>query len=142
MKPIKDYSAATTKKFIFENIITRFGCPRILISDQGTHFLNQTIEHLTEEFQVFHQKSTPYHPQANGAVEAFNKILEHALIKVCNINKDDWNLIIPAVLWSYRTTCRKFDKPYPFQVGLWTRIYHAYGVHHTKPSSCNYNKNG
>ena len=56
VKSVKDSSASTAAQFIFENNITRFRCPRILMSDQGTHFLNQTIEHLTEEFQVFHQK--------------------------------------------------------------------------------------
>ena len=64
MKSVKDCSVATTSQFIFENIITRFGCPTILMSDQGTHFLNQTIEHLTKEFQVFHQKKYPISPSS------------------------------------------------------------------------------
>jgi transposase InsO family protein len=58
----KDFSATTVARFIFDDIITRFGCPKILMSDQGTHFINKTVEALTEEFVVHHQKSTPYHP--------------------------------------------------------------------------------
>jgi transposase InsO family protein len=88
-REVKDYSAVIVVQFIFEDIITIFGCPKILMCDQGAHFINKTIEALTREFEVCHQKSTPYHPQENGIVEAFNKILETKLTKICSLNKDD-----------------------------------------------------
>ena len=40
-------------------------------------------------------------------MEEFNKLLDHALIKVCNANHDDWDLKITKVLWSYHTTCKQ-----------------------------------
>ena len=71
-----------TVKLLFENVVERFGCHKILISDQGTHFVNQLIEELKNEFKIQDIKTTPYYPQMNGVVEAFNKILENALTKV------------------------------------------------------------
>jgi transposase InsO family protein len=97
-RAVKDCSATIVTRFIFDDIITRFGCPKILMSDQGTHFLNKTVEALIEEFAVHLHKSTPYHPQANGTVEAFNKILETTLTKICSVNGDDWDLRVPEVL--------------------------------------------
>ena len=97
---MKYYTTDTTGRFIFENIISRFGCPRSLTSDQGTHFINTTIKSLLDNFMVQHHKSSPYHPQANGIVEAFNKILEKGLTKICNANQDDWYEKIPTTLWA------------------------------------------
>lgn len=79
----------TAVEFLFENVLTQFGCPKILMSDRGLHFLNETISSLIEKFQVYHQQSTPYHLQANGIVEAFKKKLETALTKVCNVERND-----------------------------------------------------
>ena len=96
----------TTPRFLVDNVVTRFGYPKILLSDEGIQFVNQTISAMTEEFQIHHKKSTPYHPQANGAFEAFNNVLEHALTKACNVNSDDWDMKILAILWAYTTTCK------------------------------------
>ena len=74
-EPVDTCSSEIATKFIYENIITRFGCPLTLISDQGTHFINTTIKTLTNKFQIDHRQSTAYHPQLNGEIEAFNKTL-------------------------------------------------------------------
>ena len=47
---VKDCTAHTTTHFIFDQILTRFGCPKILMSDRGMQFVNETIQALTEEF--------------------------------------------------------------------------------------------
>ena len=69
-------------KLIYENIITRFGCPLTLISDQGKHFINNTIETLLKEFLIDHHKTSTYHPQANGVVDSFNKKLTKGPTKI------------------------------------------------------------
>ena len=84
------------------------------MSDHNTHLLNETISVLTQEFQVYHQNRMPYHPQANGTKEAFNKILENVLTKVCNAQRNDWDVCVLVVLWAYRTTCKNLTIQTPF----------------------------
>jgi hypothetical protein len=112
--PVKDCIAETTAHFLFEQAITRFWFPRFFMSDQGTHFINSTICTMLEEFEVHNQKNTPYNPHVNGIVEAFNKILENTLTKICNVNRDDWDLKVLAVLWVYRMTCKNLTGHTPF----------------------------
>jgi hypothetical protein len=71
----KTDDAKTVAKLLYENIIIRFGCPKELVSDRGTHFINKTIEQLTMKYLIKHRKSTPYHPRANGQTEKTNGIL-------------------------------------------------------------------
>ena len=96
--------------------MTRFGCPKILISDQGTDFVNHSIEKLIEEFDIQHRKRKPYHPEENNVVEAFNKILENALTTICTIKRDDWDHKIPIVLWDYNKKCKKMTSHTPFKL--------------------------
>lgn len=55
---MKDCIAATAMKLIFEYILSWFGCPNILMSDRGSHFLNEMIVAMLEEFHMYHQRIT------------------------------------------------------------------------------------
>ncbi|CAN6716285.1 unnamed protein product [Malus baccata var. baccata] len=67
--------------FIRTNIFTRFGMPRVIISDGGSHFCNRTIEALLRKYSVIHKVSTPYHPQTNGQAEVSNREIKQILEK-------------------------------------------------------------
>ena len=54
--------AKTTAQFLYEFVIVRYGLPIEIVSDRGTHFLNEVIENLLDEFMIIHRKSAPYHP--------------------------------------------------------------------------------
>ena len=60
-------------KFIVNNIFSRFGCPRAIISDGGSHFTNSHFKSLLKKYGVHHRVMTPYHPQAKGQVEFNNR---------------------------------------------------------------------
>jgi hypothetical protein len=111
---VQDYSIGTISIFIFENFITRFGCPRSLTSDQGTHFISSTIETFTIEFLIQYHKRNHYHPQANGMIKEFNKIMERGLTKVCCTNHENWDDRVLSVLWDYKTTMKKLHIYSPF----------------------------
>jgi hypothetical protein len=57
---------AITTKFLYECILTRFGCPLIIVIDQGVYFIHDVIKQLTDHFLLKHVSSTTYYPQGNG----------------------------------------------------------------------------
>ena len=68
-------------EFIYEEIFTRFGIPRKIVTDNGAQFVSKSMKALTEQYGIKHYKSSPYHPQENGQVESTNKVLEAILTK-------------------------------------------------------------
>ncbi|CAM8952283.1 unnamed protein product [Rhodiola kirilowii] len=87
------------KKVIFP----RFGVPRAVISDNGSHFKEKRFESMLKKFGIFHRCSTPYHPQANGQVEVSNREIKNILSKTVGKSGKDWALKLDDALWAYRT---------------------------------------
>jgi transposase InsO family protein len=85
-RALRGNTARETAQFLYEAILTRFGCPLHLVSDQGTHFINSTIHTLTEHFLLRHTTSTTYYPQGNGQAESTNKVIVRMLQKLVNEN--------------------------------------------------------
>ena len=81
-KAMKDATATNVVKFIYEVIICRHRCPKIILSDRGIHFRNKLVEELCEKFEIKQKLSASYHPQTNGLVERFNCTLCESLAKV------------------------------------------------------------
>ena len=79
-------------KFLKENIFSRFGFPKAIISDGGSHFYNKPFESPLTKYGVKHKVATPYHPQTSGQVELANREIKTILMKVVNSNRKDWSL--------------------------------------------------
>ena len=101
-KLLRDNTATSIAKLLYEHIWCRFGCPIELISDQGGHFLNAVIDGLTHHYAVVHKKSTSYYPHANGLAESTNKTLQNILRKIVNMNRTNWDTKLRSALWAYR----------------------------------------
>ena len=115
-RALRTNSAHETAQFLYELVLTRFGCPLQLVSDQGSHFLNGTIQVLTEYFLLRHTTSTTYYPQGNGQVESTNKVIVKMLQKLVNDNRTDWDIQLYLVLFSYRTAYKVATGHSPFEL--------------------------
>ncbi|CAG8559382.1 16235_t:CDS:2 [Cetraspora pellucida] len=103
-RPIEKADAVTVADFIFEDLICRHGCPKELLSDQGSHFCNQIVDALCQRMNIIHHTSTAYHPQTNGLVERFNRTLCGVLNKCVNQFGQSWDEYVLPALFAYRTT--------------------------------------
>jgi hypothetical protein len=66
VRALKKNIVVVTTKFLYECILTRFGCPLIIVIDKGVHFINDAIKYLTNHFLLKHVSSTTYYLQRNG----------------------------------------------------------------------------
>ncbi|KAL0461347.1 UNVERIFIED_CONTAM: Gag-Pol polyprotein [Sesamum latifolium] len=130
-EPLARITEGEVMKFIWKNIICRFGLPQEIIFDNGRQFQGRRIQEWCEGLHIKQRFTSVSHPQANGQVEVTNHILVQGIKKRLDRVVDNWFEELISVLWSYRTTPRGSTGKKPFHLGLWNRGNHPSRIGNT-----------
>uniref|UniRef100_A0A2N9ILK1 Integrase catalytic domain-containing protein n=1 Tax=Fagus sylvatica TaxID=28930 RepID=A0A2N9ILK1_FAGSY len=101
-------------------VITRFGIPRAVLSDNGTQFEGKLFKGFCSDLGIRNFFSSSGYPQANGQAEVLNKVILDGIKKRLEAAKGKWVEELPSVLWTHRTTHRRSTGETPFSL--------AYGI--------------
>jgi transposase InsO family protein len=88
MRPLRSKEAKEIAEALFEDVFCRHGSIEIMVSDNGTEFVNHTLKQFHELLLTKRLTTTPYNPQSNGAVEIFNRTLADMLYANVNANQN------------------------------------------------------
>ncbi|GKA70208.1 reverse transcriptase domain-containing protein, partial [Tanacetum coccineum] len=102
-------------KFL-RRLFARFGVPKALISDRGTHFCNSQLEKALQKYGVTHKLSTTYHPQTNGQTEVTNRAIKRILERSVGYNLKNWSEKLDDALWAFRTAYKTPTGCTPFRL--------------------------
>nr|GEU31334.1 hypothetical protein [Tanacetum cinerariifolium]GEU92809.1 hypothetical protein [Tanacetum cinerariifolium] len=89
-------------KFL-KSLFARFGTPRAITSDRGTHFCNDQFGKVMLKYGVTHHLSTAYHPQTSGQVEVSNHGFKRILERTVGENQTSWYDKLDDALWAFRS---------------------------------------
>nr|GFB93044.1 reverse transcriptase domain-containing protein [Tanacetum cinerariifolium] len=101
-KALPKNDARVVVKFL-KSLFSRFGTPKAIISDRGTHFCNDQFSRVMAKYGVTHHLSTTYHPQTSGQVKVTNLGLKHILERTVGENRASWSDKLEDALWAFRT---------------------------------------
>nr|GEX55806.1 reverse transcriptase domain-containing protein [Tanacetum cinerariifolium] len=101
-KALPTNDARVVCKFL-KSLFARFGSPRAIISDRGTHFCNDQFSKVMLKYGVTHRLSTAYHPQTSRQVEVSNRGLKRILERTIGENRAFWSDKLDDALWAFRT---------------------------------------
>ncbi|KAL2330874.1 hypothetical protein Fmac_018455 [Flemingia macrophylla] len=114
--PSRTADAKVVTKFLKRNIFSRFGTPRVIISDGSSHFCNTQLKKIFEQYGVSHKVATTYHPQTNGQAEVSNREIKKIHEKIVSSSRKEWAMKLDDALWVYRTALKAPLGLSPFQL--------------------------
>lgn len=91
----------------FRDIISRHGCPKTIIREKGTQFTSKLFKCLCKNFDINHIEASVQDHQTNGKAERFIRFLENSLALTINKDQKNWDKMLDACLFAYRTTIAK-----------------------------------
>ena len=109
---MRDQKADTIVTILID-ILTRFGMPKYLHSDQGRNFESTIVSELCKAFGITKSRTTPYHPQGDGLVERSNRTLLQ-MLRTYVTKEENWEQYLPLLLYAYRTTPHSSTKFSPY----------------------------
>ena len=114
--PLKSITTSDVQGFIWKNLITRFGVPLSIVFDNGPQFETPRLKTWLSDQGIAAHFAAVAHPQSNGQVEAFNKIISAGIRKKLDKAKGLWAEELYNVLWSIRITTKNSTGETPFML--------------------------
>ncbi|KAL1333382.1 hypothetical protein AAHE18_11G096500 [Arachis hypogaea] len=114
--PLREVTHNEIIDFIEEHIVHRFGIPQSITTNQGTMFIGKKVMEYAKSRDIKMLSSTPYYAQANGQVEAANKILIALIKKYIGRQPRNWHQTLSQVLWAYRNSPRGSTRTTPYKL--------------------------
>jgi len=107
-------------KFLWQNIVCRFGLPHTIISDNGTNFASKQVASFYDKYKITHRFSSPYYSQGNDQAKISNRAILNNLYKILGKAKGKCIEKLLGVLWAYRTNKRVPTSENPFSLAYKT----------------------
>ncbi|GJX04789.1 reverse transcriptase domain-containing protein [Tanacetum coccineum] len=104
------------KKFVWDNIVCRFGLLGEIISDNGKQFRDNAFKDWCKKLCIRQCFTSVKHPQANGLVERANRSLGEGIKARLDERSKDWIEELPHVLWAHRTMIKSSNGETPFSL--------------------------
>lgn len=109
-------------EFLLNNIMSKFGCPRNLITNNAQAFKSHKMISFFNKYNIILSHSTAYYPQGNVLAESSNKSLIRIIKKLLQENKRSWHTKLKYALWVDTVSTKRVIGMSPFQLVYGTNV--------------------